>query len=81
MLGLKIALLGRPNVGKSTLFNVLAVGRENKAITHAQAGTTRDVRRTPAQLFGRPFTLLDTAGSEHSIKKGSSELQAKLNKL
>jgi len=81
MLGLKIALLGRPNVGKSTLFNVLAVGRENKAITHAQAGTTRDVRRTPAQLFGRPFTLLDTAGIEHSIKEGSSELQAKLNKL
>lgn len=81
MVGLKIALLGRPNVGKSTLFNVLAVGKENKAITHAQAGTTRDVRRTPAQLFGRPFTLLDTAGIEHSIKQGAEGLQAQLNKL
>lgn len=79
--GVKIALLGRPNVGKSTLFNVLALGRENKAITHAQAGTTRDVRRTPAQLFGRPFILLDTAGIEMSIKQGATELQGKLNQL
>lgn len=69
-----IAILGRPNVGKSTLFNVLArpprEGRTNivraatVAITHAQAGTTRDVRRTPGNLFGLKFMLLDTAGIE-----------------
>lgn len=69
-----IAILGRPNVGKSTLFNVLArpakgtrtnaVRAATMAITHPQAGTTRDVRRTPGELFGLTFMLLDTAGIE-----------------
>lgn len=69
-----IAILGRPNVGKSTLFNVLArpdkasrtnvVRAATMAITHPQAGTTRDVRRTPGELFGLKFMLLDTAGIE-----------------
>ncbi len=69
-----IAILGRPNVGKSTLFNVLArpargsrtnaVRAATMAITHPQAGTTRDVRRTPGELFGLRFMLLDTAGIE-----------------
>ncbi len=79
---LKIALLGRPNVGKSTLFNVLAVGRENKAITHAQAGTTRDIRRTPALLEGHPFMLLDTAGIETPRNhEAAHTLQRELNQL
>jgi GTP-binding protein len=82
----KVAILGRPNVGKSTLFNVLAIGRENKAIAHAQAGTTRDVRRTQAQLHGRPFMLLDTAGVENSRTKPdradhAAALQRQLNTL
>jgi GTP-binding protein len=82
----KIALLGRPNVGKSTLFNVLAIGKENKAITHAVAGTTRDVRQTPAQLFGQPFLLLDTAGMEQLRTAGHASdeahaLQRQLNSL
>lgn len=64
-----VAILGRPNVGKSTLFNVLTRGQGAKtggqpAVTHPTAGTTRDVRRTPAELFGLNFTLLDTAGVE-----------------
>ncbi len=97
----KIAILGRPNVGKSTLFNVLArppraertniVRAATKAITHAQAGTTRDVRRTPGNLFGLRFTLLDTAGIEEgklptTAKKSlhtpdDPSLQAALNQL
>ncbi len=74
-----VAILGRPNVGKSTLFNVLArppkdersniVHAATKAITHAQAGTTRDVRRTPGNLFGLRFMLLDTAGIEEAGDK------------
>jgi GTP-binding protein len=77
----KVALLGRPNVGKSTLFNVLAVGKENKAITHAVAGTTRDIRATPAQLFGRPFVLLDTAGVETQHNAKLNDLQGQMNQL
>ncbi|MCA3244246.1 MAG: ribosome biogenesis GTPase Der [Alphaproteobacteria bacterium] len=74
--------MGRPNVGKSTLFNVLAIGKENKAIAHAQAGTTRDVRQTPAQLFGRPFVLLDTAGVEPArTREAATALQRQLNQL
>lgn len=74
-----IAILGRPNVGKSTLFNVLAVGKRNKAVTHASAGTTRDVRTTPARLFDLHFLLADTAGIEEGLH--SSGLQKQLNTL
>jgi GTP-binding protein len=55
-----IALLGRPNAGKSTLFNTLARGQ--RALVHATPGTTRDSRRCPAQLNDLRFDLLDTAG-------------------
>jgi GTP-binding protein len=74
-----VAILGRPNVGKSTLFNVLAIGKNNKAITHSTAGTTRDVRRTPARLFDLHFELLDTAGIEDG--RTTVDLQKKLNQL
>ncbi len=78
----KIAILGRPNVGKSTLFNVLAIGRDNKAIAHDLAGTTRDIRRTPAQILGRPFMLLDTAGVELAkTREAAHDLQRQMNAL
>ncbi len=57
----KIALLGRPNVGKSTLFNRLI--RSNRAITHDRPGVTRDrMEGTVRPRNGRSFCLIDTGG-------------------
>ncbi|MEX0337614.1 MAG: tRNA uridine-5-carboxymethylaminomethyl(34) synthesis GTPase MnmE [Arenibacterium sp.] len=58
--GFEVAIVGAPNVGKSTLLNALA-GRD-AAITSEVAGTTRDVIEVRMDLRGLPVTLLDTAG-------------------
>lgn len=58
--GLKIAIVGKPNVGKSTLLNALL--KEEKAIVSPLAGTTRDVVEARYNLNGVPLILLDTAG-------------------
>jgi GTP-binding protein len=57
---IRIAVLGRPNVGKSSLVNRL-VGEE-RMVVDAVAGTTRDAVDTTIQAHGRPFRLVDTAG-------------------
>jgi tRNA modification GTPase len=58
--GFEVAIVGAPNVGKSTLLNRLA-GRD-AAITSEYAGTTRDVIEVRMEIGGLPVTLLDTAG-------------------
>lgn len=58
--GYRIALMGRPNAGKSTLLNALA--RRDAAIVTATAGTTRDVIEVPMVLAGYKVILADTAG-------------------
>lgn len=67
---IRVALLGRPNVGKSALFNALA--KKQQAIVADRAGTTRDINRTTVKYQGREIELMDTAGIRRSgkIEKG-----------
>lgn len=67
---IRVALLGRPNVGKSALFNSLA--KKQQAIVADLAGTTRDVNRATVKYQGRTLELMDTAGIRRSgrIKTG-----------
>ncbi len=58
--GPKIAVVGRPNVGKSTLINRL-IG-EDRLLAFDQPGTTRDSIAVPWEIGGKPFALIDTAG-------------------
>lgn len=66
---LRVALIGRPNVGKSNLFNTLA-GKQQALVANI-AGTTRDVNRVAVKYGGRDIELLDTAGMR---KPGKQEV-------
>lgn len=70
-----IAIIGRPNVGKSTLFNRL-IGKQ-KAIVDETAGTTRDWRDEVTSIMEQKFRLIDTAGLE---KAETGKLQAAMLK-
>ncbi|WP_297812887.1 ribosome biogenesis GTPase Der [uncultured Helicobacter sp.] len=76
-----IAIIGRPNAGKSSLFNRFC--KQRIAITSEIAGTTRDIKKATISLQGLPFLILDTGGLEnkdslfadvfkHSIQAGES---------
>jgi GTPase len=71
-----LAIVGRPNVGKSTLFNRL-VGRR-MALVDDQPGVTRDLREGDARLFDMRFTVIDTAGLEDVT---DDSLQGRMRRL
>lgn len=71
-----LAIIGRPNVGKSTLFNRL-VGRK-LALVDDQPGVTRDLREGDAKLFDLRFTVIDTAGLEEVT---DDSLQGRMRRL
>jgi len=71
---LKVVLVGRPNVGKSTLFNRLV--HSQKAIVNNQPGVTRDRKYGQGKLADLEFTLIDTAGIDDS-SKGRTEVKIK----
>jgi len=58
--GTRIAVIGRPNVGKSTLVNRML--GEDRVVVYDQPGTTRDSVYIPYERHGKPYTLIDTAG-------------------
>lgn len=68
--GLTLAIVGRPNVGKSSLFNRLV--EKDRAIVTATPGTTRDLVSETVSIGGVPVKLLDTAGIRHALDEAES---------
>lgn len=69
----KVAIIGRPNVGKSTLFNFLT--RTRKAIVKNQAGVTRDILVESADWWGKKFDVVDTGGLTEGKKGLAPEIR------
>ncbi|OFW13076.1 MAG: tRNA uridine-5-carboxymethylaminomethyl(34) synthesis GTPase MnmE [Acidobacteria bacterium RIFCSPLOWO2_02_FULL_59_13] len=68
--GLVLAIVGRPNVGKSSLFNCLL--QQDRAIVTATPGTTRDLVSETIELEGIPLRFVDTAGIRHAFEEAES---------
>jgi tRNA modification GTPase len=69
--GIRVALAGAPNAGKSSLINALA--KSDIAIVSDEAGTTRDVREVPLDIGGQLFILLDLAGLRETESRAEAE--------
>lgn len=69
--GIRVALAGPPNAGKSSLLNALA--KSDIAIVTDEAGTTRDVREVPLDIGGQLYILLDLAGLRDTDSKAEAE--------
>jgi tRNA modification GTPase len=69
--GIRVALAGAPNAGKSSLLNALA--KSDIAIVTDEAGTTRDVREVPLDINGQLYVLLDLAGLRDTDSKAEAE--------
>lgn len=75
--GIKLAIVGRPNVGKSTLTNRML--GEERVIVHDSPGTTRDSIYVPLERFDKHYTLIDTAGVRKRSKVRESEVPEKFS--
>ncbi|ALM53671.1 ribosome biogenesis GTPase Der [Halomonas huangheensis] len=73
--GIRIGVIGRPNVGKSTLVNRLL--GEDRVVVYDEAGTTRDSIEIPFERRGKPYVLVDTAGVRR--RKNVSEIAEKFS--
>lgn len=69
--GVRVALAGAPNAGKSSLINALS--KSDIAIVSDEAGTTRDVREVPLDIGGQLFILLDLAGLRETKSRAEAE--------
>lgn len=75
--GVKLAIVGRPNVGKSTLTNRML--GEDRVIVHDSPGTTRDSIYIPLERFDKHYTIIDTAGVRKRGKVRNSEVPEKFS--
>ncbi|MFA5363010.1 MAG: GTPase, partial [Candidatus Omnitrophota bacterium] len=66
----RVAIIGRPNVGKSSYLN--SILSEERVIAHPVAGTTRDAVDIDFNYKGKDYVLVDTAGIRHNAKKGKA---------